>query len=86
MTSHEEKMCEYERRCATIINLDVDDIRKSFPKASSDYVLLSALHKMRYEMPEAPDNLRQQSRLWLVQAGQKRIHGLEFSEDGSLPQ
>jgi len=77
-----EILKEYED---ALIDLDIEHARKLFPLATSDFVLLSALHKARYESVGISVKLRQESRLWLELNNQKRMFGMEFSKDGSLP-
>jgi hypothetical protein len=72
-------------RNKALVDLDVDLARTRFPNASSDDVLLVALHKTRLECIEIPEALRLESLEWLRAGGFKRMHGLDLPPPGELP-
>lgn len=65
--------------------LDMGFARAAFPNASSDEVLLMAMHKARYECLDMEDALRHESRAWLEERGYERFKGQPWPTDGSLP-
>lgn len=72
-------------RNAAFENLDIEFARKVLPQASSDEVLLIAMHKARYETTDIEDSLRHESAAYLKANGYGRMYGVPFPEDGSLP-
>ncbi len=66
--------------------LDIDLAKMMMPEASSDRVILIALHKARYESINIASELRQESRKWLEINGYGRYKKQSFSSDGSLPE
>ena len=72
-------------RNKAIRDLDLEYMRKEMPRASSDEVLLMALHKARYEAVEIEPALRHASRAWLEERGLSRYMSIPWPTDGSLP-
>ena len=74
-----------KERNRALLALDLKWARERFPEESSDEVLLTAMHKARYECIDLPAVARQESRAWLEVRGFSRTKGLPFPSDGSLP-
>lgn len=72
-------------RNQAFINLDLVYARQQFPEASSDDVLLCALHKARYECTDIPARLRLESGDWLRERGFTRAQGGPILQAGVLP-
>jgi hypothetical protein len=70
-----------------VISLSVTMAKKMniLPRAWSDEKILFALHKLRYEMPQAPDDKRHESRRWLEQRGMHRWQMQPWPPEGELP-
>jgi hypothetical protein len=64
--------------------LDVKSAKGAMPGASSDEVVLIALHKARYECTDIEADLRHASGTWLRQHGFECMHGPLLPE-GELP-
>lgn len=62
--------------------LDMAYARRNFPKASSDEVLLLAMHKARYECTDIAPNLRRASAKWIKARGFKRLYDLPWPKKG----
>lgn len=62
--------------------LDMAYARRNFPGASSDEVLLLAMHKARYECTDVAANLRRASGAWLKKHGYKRVYDLPWPKKG----
>jgi hypothetical protein len=73
-----------EERNAALRSLNIEWARKQSPNLPESSLLM-ALHKVRYECIDMPDELRQQSRAWLEVRKLGRMYGMGFSADGSLP-
>ena len=71
-------------RHAALTALDMAWARKLIPNASSDDVLLAAMHKARYEIPSLPDELRHESRRWLEERSLSRFGKLPWPPAGQL--
>lgn len=71
-------------RDEALSNLDIDWARNQCG-GGSDEMLLMALHESRYEAARMAPELRHASRKWLEEQGLKRIMGLPWPADGSLP-
>jgi hypothetical protein len=71
-------------RDEALANLDLEWARNQCG-GGSDEMLLVALHKSRYDAVRIAPELRHASRKWLEERGYKRIGGLPWPADGSLP-
>lgn len=79
-------MNSLEQRRQIVINLDVDAATAQYPGHVDKLVALTGLHKARYELTEAPAELRHASREWLEQNGQSRMYGEPWPAHGALPE
>lgn len=70
-----------ERKLA-LETLDMAYARRNFPNASSDEVLLLAMHKARYECTDIAANLRRASEKWLKARDFNRVHDLPWPKKG----
>jgi hypothetical protein len=72
-------------RNAALRTLDIEWARKMCPGASSEYILLLALHKARYSCTAIEPELRHASAAWLREGG----HGamcVPLLPEGELPE
>lgn len=76
----------HAERTKALRDLDIAWARKNMPHASSDEVLMVAMHKARYEDIGIPNELRHESRRWLEERRYSRFAGLPWPADGSLPE
>ena len=74
-----------EERNRGLAALDMEYARKMLPGASSDFMLLLAMHKARYECTDLSDDLRHESAKWLREGGWSRMTGGPLLPDGELP-
>jgi hypothetical protein len=66
--------------------LDLVWARDCFPNASSDDVLLAAMHKARYDCVGIEDALRHDSARWLRERGLGALGGRPLLPEGQLPE
>lgn len=66
--------------------LDLTYARHMIPRASSDDVLLLALHKARYDCVDLEPEYRHESGRWLREHGYGRMNGLALLPEGELPE
>ena len=85
MTHPTEQDPQVIERDAALTALDMDWARRMMPAASSDEVLLVALHKGRYEVSGVAPSLREASRTWLEEHGWSRLDGIPWPPPGQLP-
>jgi hypothetical protein len=76
---------EAQEAVRALSTLDMDYARRLMPEASSDHVRLIAMHKLRYECPHVPDELRHVSAKWLRKHGYVRMNGTPLLPAGVLP-
>jgi len=74
-----------DERIKALRALDVVWARREAPAASSDEVLLVALHKARYRCRQIQDDLRHESAAWLRAHGFGDLHGEPLLPPGELP-
>lgn len=72
-------------RNQAFIALDIQWARRMAPGLTSDEAAILALHKARYECKQIPDDLRQDSRRFLIAAGSTRLGDLPWPPEGELP-
>jgi hypothetical protein len=72
-------------RDQALMTLDMEYARRFMPGASSDFVRLAAMHKVRYEITTMPRELRHESGAWLREMGYGRQCGLDLLPEGQLP-
>jgi len=73
-----------QARNRALTELDLEWARKECPEASSDEVLLIALHRARYECDSIADALRLESGEWLRARGHRGMYGA-LLPPGELP-
>lgn len=76
---------QLQERDAALKSLDLDYARRNIPGASSNEVLLAAMHKARYECTNMPNDLRHTSAHWLREQGMGRMTGTALLPEGQLP-
>ena len=74
-----------EERNRALVSLDIDYARRMLPNATSDQVLLAAMHKARYECTVIASELRHSSGHWLRERGMGRMTGGDLLPEGCLP-
>lgn len=74
-----------EARNQALREMNLDYARAVLPRASSEEVLIIALHKARYECLDIEPELRHASGQWLRERGYGRMRGPLLPE-GELPQ
>jgi len=74
-----------DERAHALRTLDLAWARREAPGASSDDVLLIALHKARYRCRGIEDDLRHESAEWLRAHGFGDMHGEPLLPRGELP-
>lgn len=60
-------------------------IQQGHGASPTEDVILTAMHKARYEVPDIPDELRHESREWLESRGHDRLSGIPWPPKGKLP-
>jgi hypothetical protein len=81
-----KRIASYVRsRNEALTNLDMDWAKAMMPSAPSDWMLLAAMHKARYDCPDITEKLRHQSGDWLRQHGMGAMFGV-LLPPGELPQ
>lgn len=75
---------EANEKLRILMSLDVDAAMPYVPGVSRDGCL-AGLHKLRYECPEIPAELRHASGEWLRANGYSRIQGRPLLPLGELP-
>ena len=76
---------EDDERTHALRTLDLAWARREAPGASSDDVLLVALHKARYRCRGIEDDLRHKSADWLRAHGFEDLYGERLLPPGRLP-
>lgn len=84
MSKSTESKWRRERNRA-LLAIDMKWARQMMPDATSDHVLLVAMHKARYECPDLDNAARHASGEWLRQHGYRRLGGHPLLPEGELP-
>ena len=77
-----------KQRDQALCTLDLKWARRMiapFDPHVTDFVLLTAMHKVRYDTPRLPEALRHESGEWLRANGMKCLFGLPLLPPGELP-
>ena len=77
---------ELAERDRALETLDLAFGRRMMPNASSDDVILIALHKARVEVVRIREPSRRESMHWLKRRGLSRINGLMWPKNDELPE
>jgi hypothetical protein len=80
-----ELRARLDERDAALTTLDLNWARKLLPEGTSDEILLTSMHKARYDCTAIAPELRHASGDWLRSRGLTRIAGLEWPPTGELP-
>lgn len=73
-------------RNTALIELDLQWARSMMSHEVSDFTLLAAMHKARYNIPAIPERLRHESGEWLRENNMGDLYDLPLLPPGELPQ
>ena len=77
-SDHEEFIRWLAERHDALCSMDTGWFANYMDRLPDHPIVLVAMHKMRYEILSMPDNLRRESRAWLVKQGYSRMGGVPW--------